>query len=255
MDPRTPPQRPVAPSASVNLVRPRISLSRDLTRARQRYLRLGKSVLVERLLALEHAYAEQEERWLRVNDELLTWQLGAEFRDGSAPNVAAYCTTSPTENPAPTQTSIQIAPWLKPSQDSYTTGSRRRTARSRTARRRGSRPWPTRRPPSVLARTRRHSRLASAGRRPASDSSPILHGRWGDRPAGRFDEGGNRLQCVSGPFESVQAGVDAIQRLGVAQCSHRPDPTGSARVHVIGSRAGTSGYARASHTRRLFRVR
>lgn len=77
---------PSAPSASVNLVRPRISLSRDLTRARQRYLRLGKSVLVERLLALEHAYAEQEERWLRVNDELLTWQLGAERRDGSAPS-------------------------------------------------------------------------------------------------------------------------------------------------------------------------
>jgi hypothetical protein len=142
-----------------------------------------------------------------------------------------------------------------PSRDSYTTGSRRRTARSRTARHRGSRPWPTRRPPIVLARTRRHSRLASAGRRPASDSSPILHGRWGDRSAGRFDEGGNRLQRVRGPFEAVQAVVDAIQRFGVAQCSHRPDPTGSARVHVIGSRAGTSGYARASHTRRLFRVR
>jgi hypothetical protein len=88
-----------------------------------------------------------------------------------------------------------------------------------------------------------------------SDSSPILHGRWGDRSAGRFDEGGNRLQGVSGPFESVQAVVDAIQSLGVAQCSHRPDPTGSARVHVIGSRAGTSGYARASHARRPFRVR
>jgi hypothetical protein len=70
----------------VNLVRPRISLSRDLTRARQRYLRLGKSVLVERLLALEHAYAEQEERWLRVNDELLTWTLRAERRDGAAPS-------------------------------------------------------------------------------------------------------------------------------------------------------------------------
>jgi hypothetical protein len=75
-----------------------------------------------------------------------------------------------------------------PSRDSYTTGSRRRTARSRTARRRGSRPWPTRRPPSVLARTRRHSR----GRRPASGLSSILHGRWGDR-----------LERVRGPFESV----------------------------------------------------
>jgi hypothetical protein len=78
--------RPSTPSASVNLVRPRIRLSRDLTRARQRYLRLGKSVLVERLLTLEQAHAEQEERWFRVNDELLTWKLRAERRDGSAPN-------------------------------------------------------------------------------------------------------------------------------------------------------------------------
>jgi hypothetical protein len=77
---------PLAPSASVNLIRPRSSLSRDVTRARQRYLRRGKSVLVERLLALEHAHAEQEERWLRVNDELLTWKLRAERHDGSAPN-------------------------------------------------------------------------------------------------------------------------------------------------------------------------
>jgi len=77
---------PLAPSASVNLVRPRISLSRDVTRARQRYRRLGKSVLVERLLALEQAHAEQEERWLRVNDELLTWQLRAERHNGSAPS-------------------------------------------------------------------------------------------------------------------------------------------------------------------------
>jgi hypothetical protein len=77
--------RPSTPSASMNLVSPRISFSRDVARARQRYLRLGKSVLVERLLALEHAHAEQEERWLRVNDELLTWKLRAGLRDGAAP--------------------------------------------------------------------------------------------------------------------------------------------------------------------------
>jgi hypothetical protein len=82
--PRRPRRGPSAPSTSVTPIRPRISLSRNLTRARQRYLRLGKAVLVERLLALEQAYAEQEERWLRVNDELLTWQLGAELRDESA---------------------------------------------------------------------------------------------------------------------------------------------------------------------------
>jgi hypothetical protein len=76
---------PSTPTASVNLVRPRISLSRDLTRARQRYLRLGKSVLVERLVALEHAHAKQEERWLRVNDELLTWKLRAALGETVAP--------------------------------------------------------------------------------------------------------------------------------------------------------------------------
>jgi hypothetical protein len=99
---------PSAPSASMSLVRPRISLSRDVTRARRRYLRLGKSLLVERLLALELAYAEQEERWLRVNDELLTWKLDAERRDGSAPDVAAYALPVLTENPAPARTSLQI---------------------------------------------------------------------------------------------------------------------------------------------------
>ena len=87
---------------------PSARLCRDVTRARRRYLRLGKSLLVERLLALELAYAEQEERWLRVNDELLTWKLDAERRDGSAPDVAAYALPVLTENPAPTRTSLQI---------------------------------------------------------------------------------------------------------------------------------------------------
>jgi hypothetical protein len=84
--PRRPRRDPSAPSPFVNLVRPRISRSRDLTRARQRYRRLVKAVLVERLLALEQAFAEQEERWLRVSDELLACQLRATRRDGPTPN-------------------------------------------------------------------------------------------------------------------------------------------------------------------------
>jgi len=36
-----------------------------------------KGLLIERLLAVERAYADQEERWRRVNDELLAWQLRA----------------------------------------------------------------------------------------------------------------------------------------------------------------------------------
>jgi hypothetical protein len=84
--PRRPRRGPSAPTASANLVRPRTSRSRDLTRARQRYLRLVKAVLVERLLALERAFADQEDRWLRVNDELLACQLRATRHDGPAPN-------------------------------------------------------------------------------------------------------------------------------------------------------------------------
>jgi hypothetical protein len=48
---------------------------RDLTRARLRYLRLSKHELVERLLAVEQACAEYEQRWLRTADELFAWML------------------------------------------------------------------------------------------------------------------------------------------------------------------------------------
>jgi hypothetical protein len=65
--------RPESPGAA----RPRVEAHRDGARARQRYRRWSKGLLIERLLAVERAYAEQEERWLRVNDELLTWQLRA----------------------------------------------------------------------------------------------------------------------------------------------------------------------------------
>ena len=63
------------------VARPRVEAQRDVARARQRYRRWTKAILIERLLAVERAYAEQEDRWLRVNDELLTWRLRAEHRD------------------------------------------------------------------------------------------------------------------------------------------------------------------------------
>jgi hypothetical protein len=72
----TPPPRPT-PRAGADGLRPRVDAHRDGARARQRYRRWTKGLLIERLLAVERAYAEQEERWLRVNDELLTWQLRA----------------------------------------------------------------------------------------------------------------------------------------------------------------------------------
>ena len=66
-------RRPESPGAA----RPRVTAHRDVARARQRYRRWTKGFLIERLLAVERAYAEQEDRWLRVNDELLAWQLRA----------------------------------------------------------------------------------------------------------------------------------------------------------------------------------
>ena len=55
-----------------------VKIGRDEQRVRQRYLRMSKEALVERLLAEEQTYAEQRERWLKNQDEVLTWRLRAE---------------------------------------------------------------------------------------------------------------------------------------------------------------------------------
>jgi uncharacterized coiled-coil protein SlyX len=39
---------------------------------------MSKAELAARLLAVEQKYAEQEEQWLQVNEELMTWRLRAE---------------------------------------------------------------------------------------------------------------------------------------------------------------------------------
>ncbi len=64
----------VALSASPGAVRP----GRDEQRVRQRYLRMRKETLVERLITAERTQAEQRERWLTQQDALLTWRLRAE---------------------------------------------------------------------------------------------------------------------------------------------------------------------------------
>jgi hypothetical protein len=51
----------------------RVTADRDRGRARQRYLRASKADLVERLLIVEQAYAEMENRWLLTADDLLVW--------------------------------------------------------------------------------------------------------------------------------------------------------------------------------------
>jgi hypothetical protein len=66
------------PARITEHVRIKINIDRDINRARQRYLKLSKTELVERLLLVEQAYAETEEVWLRDKDEALTWQLRAE---------------------------------------------------------------------------------------------------------------------------------------------------------------------------------
>lgn len=64
----------VATLASPGTIKP----GRDEKRVRQRYLRMGKEALVERLIASERTLAEQRERWLGQQDEALTWRLRAE---------------------------------------------------------------------------------------------------------------------------------------------------------------------------------
>ena len=64
----------VASPASPGVVKP----SRDEQRVRQRYLRISKETLVERLITAERTLAEQRERWLTQQDEALTWRLRAE---------------------------------------------------------------------------------------------------------------------------------------------------------------------------------
>ena len=49
--------------------------TRDLGRARQRYMRLPKDALVERTLAAEQAFAQERVHRLRTADELVTWML------------------------------------------------------------------------------------------------------------------------------------------------------------------------------------
>lgn len=57
---------------------PQIKLDRDLARVRQRYLKLSKEELVERLLVVEQALAQKEQNLNTTNDEILTWRLKAE---------------------------------------------------------------------------------------------------------------------------------------------------------------------------------
>lgn len=55
-----------------------IKLTRGEVRARQRYQRLPKEDLVDRLIAAERCSAEWEQRFLAHQDDILSWRLRAE---------------------------------------------------------------------------------------------------------------------------------------------------------------------------------
>ena len=73
------PRKRAKPLAAAQTAEPRsVKPGRDEQRVRQRYLRMSKDVLVERLITAERTLAEQRERWLSQQDEAFTWRLRAE---------------------------------------------------------------------------------------------------------------------------------------------------------------------------------
>ncbi len=71
-------KKPTKPLVGVPAQLPVVKPGRDEQRVRRRYLRMGKEMLVERLIATERTLAEQRERWLSQQDEVLTWRMRAE---------------------------------------------------------------------------------------------------------------------------------------------------------------------------------
>jgi hypothetical protein len=76
---RGPSRKRAKPLVVTMLVSPgAIKPGRDEQRVRQRYMRMSKEALVERLIIAERTLAEQREHWLAQQDEALTWRLRAE---------------------------------------------------------------------------------------------------------------------------------------------------------------------------------
>lgn len=73
-----PPRHSPSTTKKVRATRISMKVDRDQEQVRQRYLHFSKAELVDRLLAVECAYAEQEQRWLEQQDEAFTWRLRAE---------------------------------------------------------------------------------------------------------------------------------------------------------------------------------
>jgi hypothetical protein len=73
------PRKRAKPLAGTQTVESRsVKPGRDEQRVRQRYRRMSKDVLLERLITAERTLAEQRERWVSQQDEAFTWRLRAE---------------------------------------------------------------------------------------------------------------------------------------------------------------------------------
>ena len=71
---RAPSRQQHLPPQSAALVKPLpAKADRDQARVRQRYRRLTKRALIDRLLGAEQAYADERERWLQANDLVFWW--------------------------------------------------------------------------------------------------------------------------------------------------------------------------------------
>lgn len=71
---RTPALNPIGATVSLR----GIKRDRDAARVRYRYLRSTKAELVARLLAVENTHVVLQERWLELNEEILSLRLRAE---------------------------------------------------------------------------------------------------------------------------------------------------------------------------------
>jgi hypothetical protein len=81
-----------------------VKSDRNEQRVRQRYLRMGKETLVDRLITVERTSAEERERWLLQQDELLTWRLRAEAAEAQVKQ-ARELQAREVKSPLPTRTS------------------------------------------------------------------------------------------------------------------------------------------------------
>jgi hypothetical protein len=94
--------KPLAAASPAKVVP--VKPDRNEQRVRQRYLRMDKETLVDRLITVERTSAEERERWLLQQDEALTWRLRAEAAEAQVKQ-AREQQTREVKSPLPDKTS------------------------------------------------------------------------------------------------------------------------------------------------------